>query len=102
MSSDPSPNPDGTPAPPEESGRYDDDDAALYDTEFDDVQDAPDAVDFLAALAGDGPALELGIGAGRVALPLLRRGISVHGIDNSEAMLARLRSKPDGARVQAM
>ena len=48
-------------------------------------------VDFLADLAGEGPALELGIGTGRVALPLARRGVRVHGIDLSEAMVAKLR-----------
>jgi len=52
------------------------------------------AVDFLADLAGDGRALELGIGTGRVALPLSRRGVPVDGIDLSEAMVARLRVKP--------
>jgi len=51
-------------------------------------------VDFLAALAGDGAALELGIGTGRIALPLSRRGVPVHGIDLSEAMVARLQAKP--------
>ena len=51
-------------------------------------------VDFLAELAGGGAALELGIGTGRVALPLARRGVRVHGIDLSEAMVARLRAKP--------
>jgi SAM-dependent methyltransferase len=52
------------------------------------------AVDLLAELAGDGAALELGIGTGRIALPLAARGVPVHGIDLSEAMLARLRAKP--------
>jgi SAM-dependent methyltransferase len=52
------------------------------------------AVDFLADLAGDGAALELGIGTGRIALPLAKRGVRVHGIDLSEAMVARLRAKP--------
>jgi SAM-dependent methyltransferase len=52
------------------------------------------AVDFLAGLAGGGAALELGIGTGRIALPLARRGVRVHGIDLSEAMVARLRAKP--------
>src|SRR5207244_11726827 len=52
------------------------------------------AVDFLADLAGDGAALELGIGTGRLALPFSRRGVRVHGIDLSDAMVARLRSKP--------
>lgn len=58
------------------------------------------AVDFLAGLAGGGPVLELGIGTGRVALPLRRRGIAVHGIELSPAMVARLRAQPDGDRVQ--
>jgi SAM-dependent methyltransferase len=52
---------------------------------------------FLAELAGAGNALELGVGTGRVALPLAERGVAVHGIDVSEAMLARLRDKPGGA-----
>jgi SAM-dependent methyltransferase len=51
-------------------------------------------VDFLADLAGQGSALELGIGTGRIALPLARRGVRVHGIDLSPAMVARLRAKP--------
>ena len=51
-------------------------------------------VDFLAGLAGDGAALELGIGTGRIALPLAARGVRVHGIDLSEAMVARLQEKP--------
>lgn len=54
------------------------------------------AVDFLAALAGPGPALELGIGTGRIALPLAARGVAVEGIDASPAMVARLRAKPGG------
>ena len=52
------------------------------------------AVSFLAELAGDGAALELGIGTGRIALPLSQRGVRVHGIDLSPAMVARLRAKP--------
>jgi SAM-dependent methyltransferase len=50
-------------------------------------------VDFLAELAGDGAALEFAIGTGRVAVPLAERGVKVAGIDNSEAMLRRLREK---------
>jgi SAM-dependent methyltransferase len=57
------------------------------------------AVDFLAALAGDGRALELGIGTGRFALPLAARGVPVHGIDLSDPMLARLRAKPGGEGI---
>jgi len=49
------------------------------------------AVDFLAALAGGGRALELGIGTGRIALPLHERGVPVHGIERSHAMLSQLR-----------
>jgi SAM-dependent methyltransferase len=54
------------------------------------------AVDFLADLAGSGAALELGIGTGRIALPLVARGVPVHGIDLSSAMVAKLRAKPGG------
>jgi SAM-dependent methyltransferase len=72
--------------------------AAVYDDE--DPRFAPElvdpVVDFLADLAGDGRALELGIGTGRIALPLAARGVPVHGIDLSEAMVARLRAKPGG------
>jgi SAM-dependent methyltransferase len=56
-------------------------------------------VDFLADLAGDGAALELGIGTGRLALPLSRRGVPVHGIDLSPAMLARLQAKPGAEQI---
>jgi SAM-dependent methyltransferase len=51
-------------------------------------------VRFLADLAGSGAALELGIGTGRIALPLSQRGVRVHGIDLSPAMIAQLRAKP--------
>jgi SAM-dependent methyltransferase len=56
-------------------------------------------VDVLAGLAGDGRALELAIGTGRVALPLARRGVPVHGIDMSRAMVARMRAKPGGEAI---
>ncbi len=77
------------------AARYDDD-AVMFAPAVVDP-----AVDFLAGLAGSGAALELGIGTGRIALPLARRGIRVHGIDLSEAMVARLRAKPgaDGIGV---
>jgi len=52
------------------------------------------AVEFLAGLAGDGPVLELGIGTGRLALPLSRRGLRVHGIELSPAMVSELRQIP--------
>lgn len=56
-------------------------------------------VSFLAALAGSGPALEFGIGTGRIAVPLSRRDIRVHGIELSPAMVARLRADPGGAGI---
>jgi SAM-dependent methyltransferase len=58
-------------------------------------------VDFLEELAGDGRALEFGIGTGRIAVPLARRGVRVDGIDLSEAMVARLRTKPDAEAIGA-
>ena len=78
--------------------------AAVYDVEAEhDGRFAPEAVkpvvDFLTELAGDGRALELGIGTGRIALPLAARGVQVHGIDLSEAMVERLRAKPGGGDV---
>ena len=76
------------------AARYDDDAAALF---------GPDAldpiIDFLTDLAGSGRALELGIGTGRIALPLAQRGVQVHGIDLSEAMVAKLRAKPGGEDI---
>ena len=63
----------------------------------------PAAIDpvvrFLADLAGDGKALELGVGTGRLALPLSRRGVRVHGIELSLAMAARLRTQPGASDV---
>jgi SAM-dependent methyltransferase len=76
--------------------------AAHYD-ETSDAMFAPavvdPVVDFLVELAGDGAALELGIGTGRIALPLSQRGVHLHGIDLSEAMVARLRAKPGADRI---
>ena len=77
------------------AGKYDE---SLQDMFRPDVLDP--TVDFLAELAGNGPALELGIGTGRVALPLVARGISVHGIDLSPAMVERLQAKPGGDAVE--
>jgi len=57
------------------------------------------AVDFLAALAGSGPALELAIGTGRIALPLAARGVRVDGIDISPAMVAQLHARPGGDQI---
>jgi trans-aconitate methyltransferase len=62
----------------------------------------PALIDLLAELAGDGPALELGIGTGRIALPLHERGITIQGIDASEAMIAKMRAKPGGAEIEVL
>jgi SAM-dependent methyltransferase len=62
--------------------------------------DEEEAVAFLEQLAGGGPALELAIGSGRIALPLAARGIRVDGIDFSSAMVAKLRAKPGGDRLE--
>jgi SAM-dependent methyltransferase len=73
--------------------------AARYDADSADMFDAAvvePAVSFLAEAARGGDALELGIGTGRIALPLAARGVGVHGIDLSPAMVARLRAKPGG------
>jgi SAM-dependent methyltransferase len=74
--------------------RYDESSADMFDPAVVDP-----AVDFLAELAGGGAALELGIGTGRIALPLSQRGVHVHGIDLSEAMVAKLREKPGAEAI---
>ncbi|HEV2894220.1 MAG TPA: class I SAM-dependent methyltransferase [Actinomycetota bacterium] len=73
--------------------------ADIYDAIMADLPDPADCVDRLAELAGTGPALELGIGTGRVALPLVARGVEVHGIDASAAMVEQLRAKPGGDAI---
>jgi SAM-dependent methyltransferase len=76
--------------------------AERYDESTADLS-APEIVDpivnFLVDLAFDGTALELGIGTGRIALPLAERGIRVHGIDLSESMVAKLRAKPGASDI---
>lgn len=72
--------------------------AEVYD-ELSPRTDTLATVAFLEELAGEGPALELAIGTGRVALPLAARGTRVDGIDISPAMVAKLRSKPGGDQI---
>ena len=76
------------------AARYDESSAEMFDPAVVDP-----VVDFLVELAGSGRALELGIGTGRIALPLARRGVPVHGIELSKAMVARLRAKPGGEDI---
>jgi SAM-dependent methyltransferase len=76
---------------------YDEHSASMFDPAV-----VGPAADRLAELAGDGGALEFAIGTGRIALALAERGVRVSGIDNSEAMLARLREKPGADRIEAV
>jgi len=90
------------PRPAYDDGHFGEAVAAQYDSssgeEFDPAVISA-TVDLLAEMAGAGPALELGIGTGRIALPLAQRGVEVHGIDLSEPMVARLRAKDGGDRI---
>lgn len=76
------------------AARYDESSAEMFDPAI-----VEPVVDFLVELAGGGPALELGIGTGRIAVPLAGRGVKVHGIELSRAMAARLRTKPGGEGI---
>ena len=83
-------------------GYFGEDIAATYDSDASDMFSddiVGPTVDVLAQLAGGCSALEFGIGTGRIAPPLARRGIEVHGIDLSRAMVDRLRAKPGGSAV---
>ena len=71
--------------------------ADVYDQWFGSYEDA--AIETLAELARGGPALELGIGTGRIALPLAAKGVEVHGIDASAAMISKLRARPRGESI---
>ena len=78
---------------------YGDKIAQVYDELNGSISDAEAIADFLAGLAGGSPALELAVGTGRIALPLLERGVEVHGIDASPAMVERLRAKSRGDEI---
>ena len=71
--------------------------AGFYDEWYSDYDSH--AIDALAELAHGGRALELGIGTGRIALPLSARGVEVHGVDAAASMISRLRAKPGGERI---
>jgi SAM-dependent methyltransferase len=73
--------------------------APVYDEYYAGRLPTSATVQFLAGLANGAPVLELGVGTGRVAIPLALRGIEVHGIDVADAMLERLRAKPGGTAV---
>ena len=82
-----------------DASTYGDRVAGMYDELYEGTLDTESCVEFLAGLADGGPALELAVGTGRVAIPLAERGIEVHGVDASDAMVSRLRAKPGGDRI---
>ena len=73
--------------------------AGDYDALYGAIPDTDEAVACLTELAGPGPLLELGIGTGRLALPLAAGGLDVHGVEASEEMVGELRRKPGGADI---
>ena len=86
----------------QDDGYFDERVAARYDEDVADMSTpgvVGPMVDLLADLAGGGRALEFGIGNGRIALPLAERGVPVHGIELSKAMVAKLRPKPGAERI---
>jgi SAM-dependent methyltransferase len=85
-----------------DAATYGDRIASVYDDWYLDRMDPGPAVELLAALAGDGRALELGVGTGRIAIPLAERGVPVTGVDASQAMVDRLAAKPGGKRVEVV
>ncbi len=85
--------------PDHDAAPYGDRMAEIYDEWFAVPSDTEDTVGFLSDLAGPGPVLELGIGTGRIALPLAQRGYEVHGVDSSEAMVEKLRGKNGGEGI---
>lgn len=76
--------------------------ADVYDDWYSHVGDVGAVVRTLTDLAGGGPVLELGVGTGRLAIPLAAAGLEVHGVDSSEAMLERLRVKDTAGAVRAV
>jgi Methyltransferase domain len=85
-----------------DDGHFDSTIAATYDDPLDPMNQPAaiePVVDFLAALARDGRALEFAIGTGRIGLPLRRRGVELHGIELSRAMLEHLRRKEGGDAI---
>ena len=73
--------------------------ADVYDEWYAGITDVSTTVAVLTRLADDGRVLELGVGTGRLAIPLAATGLEVHGVDSSTAMLQRLVAKPGGDAV---
>lgn len=76
--------------------------AEVYDLFYGARQDLGPVLDFLVALARGRRVLELGIGTGRLAIPLAARGLKIHGIDVSPAMVEKMRAKPGGADIPVL
>jgi len=74
--------------------------ADVYDDWYEAVSDGAATVARVRSLAGDGEVLELGVGTGRLALPLADTGVPTWGVDASAPMLRRLRAKPGGDRIR--
>ena len=78
--------------------------ADIYDDWYHDLDNIADVVEFVLQLAESSAVLELGVGTGRLAIPIAQagaaRGVQVVGIDSSQAMLDELRAKPDGELVE--
>jgi SAM-dependent methyltransferase len=85
-----------------EPAAYGDAIADVYDDWYGDVSDVEGTVAAVVELADGGPVLELGVGTGRLALPLAAAGVEVHGVDASSAMVERLRAKPGGVDVPVL
>lgn len=85
-----------------DSSTYGDRFAEVYDDWYGSITDTEASITALRALAGDGPVLELGVGTGRLAVPLAAGGLEVTGVDASAAMLDALAAKPGGERVTAV
>jgi SAM-dependent methyltransferase len=81
---------------------YGDGFADVYDDWYPDAGDPEAAADAIVGLAGGGPVLELGVGSGRLAVPVAARGVEVWGLDASKAMLDRLVDRPGGSKVRAV
>ncbi len=76
--------------------------ADVYDDWFGEITDTAACVEALQGWAGSGPVLELGVGTGRLAIPLANAGLQVTGVDASVAMLQRLAAKPGGGLVETI
>jgi len=76
--------------------------ADVYDDWYPDVSDIEATVEKISELAGGGTVLELGVGTGRLAIPLAATGTTVVGIDSSSAMIQRLEAKPGSELVTAV